>query len=178
MGRPKALLDFHGKTFIEEILNNLAAAAISPILIVTSGSNDIKCRLQSTINADWTFNPHPEDGMLSSFRCGIRALGPEKRNIMLCLVDHPAVKLETYKALASRATRDRIVIPVYKGRRGHPVVFGSLFVRDLLEGECAEGARSVIRAHPEAALEVHVDDPGVTLDIDTPDEYEKLGETL
>ncbi len=117
-------------------------------------------------------NPRPEDGMLSSFRCGLRKLDSKETNIMLCLVDHPAVELETYKTLCEKAKKNKIIVPVCERIRGHPVIFGADFISELLGMDCPEGAKTVVKAHPESVLEIEVDDKGILMDIDTPEEYE------
>ncbi len=123
----------------------------------------------------FAINPHPEQGMLSSFRCGLRALNSLDKNVMLCLTDHPMVKIETYRILFSVAKKNKIIIPKYKNRRGHPVIFGAEFIPELLEKNCPEGARTIVRTHPEAVEEILVEDAGILLDIDTPEDAKKVG---
>ncbi len=123
----------------------------------------------------FTINPHPEQGMLSSFRCGLRTLKSSGRNVMLCLTDHPMVEVETYRTLFSAAKKNKIIIPKYKNRRGHPIIFGSDFIPELLEKDCPEGARTIVRAHPEAVEEILVEDAGILLDIDTPEDAKQAG---
>ncbi len=180
MGKPKAFLEWNGSTFIETICSNLSKLNLLQIVLVTSPTLVKTTPLphqHSPVFAFlrgiyWTENPRPEDGMLSSFRCGLRKLKSKKTNVMLCLIDHPAVKQETYKKLCNNAKKDKIVVPVYKGRRGHPVIFGADFICELLENECPEGAKTIVKSHPESILELEVDDKGILMDIDTPKEYE------
>ena len=172
MGKPKAFLEWNGSTFIETICSKLNKLNLFKIVLVTSISIDIKCRLKSTKNIDCIQNPRPEDGMLSSFRCGLKKLKSKNTNVMLCLIDHPAVEQKTYKKLCKNAKKNKIVIPVYNGRRGHPVIFGADFISELLEKECPEGAKTIVRTHPESILEIEVNDKGILMDIDTPKEYE------
>ena len=216
MGRPKALLKWKGKTFLENICVNLIKADVKEIVIVTSSSIDKECvprecrgRLQLTKTPNsppvlggvvedrggssqpshlptfqpsnlcferaFVINPNPEHGMLSSFRCGLRTLDLLNTNVMLCLTDHPAVKAETYKSLIENAKKNKIIIPKYNDNRGHPVIFGADFISELLENDCPEGARTIVRAHSESVKEIYVDDSGILLDIDTPEDAEKAG---
>jgi len=177
MGQPKALLKWKNKTFLENICDNLYQAGTGEIVIVTSISIGQKCRLLMTKNADTIFaiNPHPEQGMLSSFRCGLHALKSSDKNVMLCLTDHPMVEVKTYRILFSAAKKNKIIIPKYKNRRGHPVIFGADFISELLEKDCPEGARTIVRAHPESVEEILVDDDGILLDIDTSEDAKAVG---
>ncbi|MCX7002267.1 MAG: nucleotidyltransferase family protein [bacterium] len=174
MGRPKALLDWHGAPFLAQICRTLTAAGMSRIIVVTNATNDKECRLQANpadAGVVWVINPRPEDGMLSSIRCGLGALGGTRAQVLLCLVDHPGVQAATYRTLAAHAAAGTIVVPTHAGRRGHPTVFGADFIDELRHGACPDGARSVVRAHPDALREIVVDDPLVLADIDTPADY-------
>ena len=178
MGKPKALLKWKGKSFLENICANLDKAGVKNIVVVTNSSINAWPSTNKTCPAlagiNWVINPNPELGMLSSFRCGIRKLGSAKHNIMLCLTDHPAVKVETYVKLRENSHKNKIIIPVYKNHRGHPVIFGADFIHELLENECPQGARTVVHSHSNAVNEIPVDDNGILLDIDTPEDYDKL----
>jgi molybdenum cofactor cytidylyltransferase len=176
MGSPKALLLWQENTFLESIHYSCRAAGISTIVIVTGFHNDAIRTAHPNLDADWIENTAPEHGMLSSIRCGLSLLS-SKTNVLLCLVDHPAAQVETYRTLITAAQPDRIVIPVFSSRRGHPVIFGADFIPELQEGDCPKGARSVVHAHPDALYEVPVADPGILWDIDTPEEYTRYKST-
>ena len=179
MGRPKALLDWHGHTFLSTIHAGLHSTHIAPIVVVTGADSDAIKSAHAGLDVTWVRNPDPSQGMLSSFRCGLHALCERSvlpMGVMLGLVDHPSVVQSTYAELVRHVAPDTIVVPEHGGRRGHPVIFGNQFVDELLEGDCPEGARSVVHAHSEAVQIVPVDDPGVLLDIDTPEEYDRATE--
>ena len=71
--------------------------------------------------------------------------------------------------------RGAIVIARCAGKRGHPVVFGDSVFRELLEAPAEQGARAVVIRDPARVVYVDVDDPGVTLDLDTPADVERAG---
>lgn len=173
MGQPKALLPWRRTTFLGFICDQLARAGLPTPIVVVPASDDTICRLHATKNVVWARNPHPEDGMISSIRTGLASVPPGMQ-VMLCLVDHPAVRTRTYRVLAAHASPTSIVIPVWQGHRGHPVVFGSAFLDELRHGNCPKGARSVITAHPDAVCLIPVRDRAVACDVDTPADYEYL----
>lgn len=163
MGRPKALLPYAGSTFLATILERLEEAGI-PARVVTSPGLPIPGAL---------VNPDPDRGQLSSLRI---ALEPDAAWVMMVLVDHPAVTADTYRALKQAAQEGGAALwaPVYRGRRGHPVVFGGCCLEDLMQGPLEEGARWVVQRHRHRRREVEVDDPGILRDVDTPEEYREL----
>jgi molybdenum cofactor cytidylyltransferase len=112
--------------------------------------------------------------MITSFQAGIRALGPGLTAAFLFLVDHPLVEPSTIEALAAQAAPDRIVLPTFEGRRGHPVLFGSDVLAEILALPPSQGANVVVRRDTRRIVEVPVADAGVLVDIDTPEDFEKL----
>ena len=97
---------------------------------------------------------------------------------LVTLVDVPAVRVSTVKALLAGTHDDRwrAIRPVNGGRHGHPVIWRR-DVLPLLEGaDATQGAKTVMRALAAAGavVDVDVDDEGVFRDIDTPDDYARL----
>ncbi|MGE0491283.1 MAG: NTP transferase domain-containing protein [Vulcanimicrobiota bacterium] len=165
MGRPKALLPLEGTTFLGLILSRLAQAGIEAG-VVTSVDLPIDGA---------AVNLRPDEGQLSSLRVGLEAFAKDRPWLMLVLVDHPTVSVDTYRRLAAAADEGhRLVAPSFQGRRGHPVVFSRACFPDLLEGPLEEGARWVVGRHRHLRHELEVDDPGILRDIDLPEDYRRL----
>lgn len=174
MGRPKALVEWDGRPFLAHVLETLAAAAAAPIAVVLDPASadfaEAK-KLAESAGAAVVDNPKPERGMLSSIRHGLAALGGASHAAILP-VDHPGIRTRTLDALFlhARNTPDRIVVPTWEGRRGHPGVFPAARFPDLMAAPDEEGARAVLRSHANLVLEVRVDDPAVVRDLDTPED--------
>ena len=164
MGRPKALLEYAGETFLAR-LTRLLGEHCERVIVV--GAPD------SPYAVD-VVNPEPERGMLSSLQCGLRALPPEAEAVLWTLVDLPAVSAATIAALAGARPGDRLRIPRFQGRRGHPVWMHRSLELELFTE--SESAKNVIRRHESETTYVDVDDPGVIMDADTPEEYLALSQ--
>jgi xanthine dehydrogenase accessory factor len=121
-------------------------------------------------------NPDTKDGIASSIRRGLTGLSETPEVVAIALADMPLLTTETVTALlqAYERTRRPIVFPQYRGRQGHPVLWDRGFVSSLLELEGDRGAKALLEQNRDLALAVAVEDPGVCLDIDTPDDYSKL----
>jgi molybdenum cofactor cytidylyltransferase len=172
MGRPKALLPFRGSTFLENILGAIARSPIkNTIVVVGHHRQEIASRVGL---ANLVFNPDYAQGMVTSFQAGIRALPPDSTGALLFLVDHPLVDTETINALLANFAANRIVIPVFDGRRGHPVLFSAEVLEEILALPPSQGANIVVRKDPARIVELAVDAPGILVDIDTPEDFEKL----
>jgi molybdenum cofactor cytidylyltransferase len=176
MGRPKALLQFRGRTFLENILEAISRSSINhTVVVVGHHRREIESAVQST---SIIFNADYEQGMVTSLQTGIRSLPPQSIGAFLFLVDHPVVEIETIEAMISSAAPDRIVQPTFKGQRGHPVFFGMEVLKEILLLPSSQGADLVVRRDPGRIVEIPVNTPGVLTDIDTPEDYEKLRSTF
>jgi molybdenum cofactor cytidylyltransferase len=80
--------------------------------------------------------------------------------------DMPLIAPQSIVAVADALADHAVAHTQYRGRRGHPVGFGSELFSELAALDGDEGARRVVARYP--AHPVVVDDPGVLVDIDTP----------
>jgi molybdenum cofactor cytidylyltransferase len=111
-----------------------------------------------------------------SIAAGVWRLTTESqaKAVAIFLADMPLINRDTLEALLASAAPDSIVIPSYRGTRGHPVLFGKRFWPSLSELSGDGGARSVIDSFPEALHLLELDDPGILLDVDTPQDWHAL----
>jgi molybdenum cofactor cytidylyltransferase len=173
MGRPKALLPLQGKTFLENILSAISRSPVEETRVVVGHHrNEIEPHVKPP--ARLVFNPNYEQGMITSLQAGIRSLPPHTSGALLFLVDHPLVDSETIELLVTKIGPDRIVLPTFQGRRGHPVLFGSAILQEILGLSSSQGANIVVHKDPDRIVEVSVNSPGILVDVDTPEDFLKL----
>ena len=184
MGRPKALLATgpDEETFVSRLSGSLLDGGAADVLVVGRPDDDaLAAEVRRLADAGravrLVLNPHADRGQLSSVVAGVNAADrPGVTGILLMPVDAPRVRAATVRTLldAFAAHRDTIVRAVFAGRHGHPVIFARRYFDELRRADPAAGARAVVRAHPDAVLNVDTDDPGVVDDIDGPDEYARV----
>ncbi len=176
MGSPKALLDYQGRTFIENICTSFLTAGVDELIVVL-GAHEHEAPIRAVVPKHpalrTVLNPHYRLGQLSSLQVGIQSLSPESEAAVVNLVDHPLIQAETIQALMTSFATDPlpILIASYQGRRGHPVLFAKGVYGELLAAPLDKGAKVVVRKDPERVRELALDDPGIRVDIDTPREY-------
>ncbi len=173
MGRPKLILPFGGRAMLERALDAYRGARVDEIIVVLGADADLvrkKVRFRGekvVVNRDF------RTGMSSSLRMGIKATGSRAEAAIVGLGDQPFLTSETVDKMvdAYRTAKSAVVIPVYRGRRGNPVLFDrSLFPRIMgIQGDV--GAKSVVRDNESSLTEVEVEDRGVVVDVDTPSDY-------
>jgi molybdenum cofactor cytidylyltransferase len=180
MGYPKPLLQVGDETFVA----HLAAAMLKvvPRLIVVVGAH--ADRVRPAIPKDphiWVVdNPDWVRGQLASIKAGIRALPPDASGALVHLTDHPTVKAQTFAAVVEtyRQSQKSIVIARHHGHRGHPVLFDRAVFAELLDAPDDQGARVVVNADASRVVYSNVEDPGILLDLDTPEELARAGFAL
>lgn len=118
--------------------------------------------------------PDARHGMGATLANGIAAIEGCWRGALVALADMPLIRPQTYSCVSDKLAADRIVVPVYANRRGHPVGFGRDYFPELLALRGDRGARAVLLEHPEDLIAIDVDDPAVVADVDTPRDLDEL----
>jgi len=176
MGRPKALLPIGGVTFLEQIVSAVKSSRVGEIIVVLGHNAEAIRSKIGDLPARFVINPDYARGQLSSLHVAIHALDAEKVDgILVHLVDQPFLDSALVNRMIEKfyESKKAIVVPAYKGRRGHPVLFSKRLFQELLDAPLDQGAKAVVQAHPEETLEIETDDERVALDIDTPEEYRR-----
>ncbi len=175
----KLLLEVGGKPMVRRVVETLLASRARPILVVTGHERERVEAALALLPVTFVHNPDYAQGLSSSLRAGIASVPPECDGVLVCLGDMPRLGaaivdqlIETFSPEEGRT----IVVPTCDGRRGHPVLFGRAFFEAMRSLSGDVGARSLIDAHPEAVAEVETGDPGVLLDVDTPEALARLAE--
>ena len=120
-------------------------------------------------------NPEPAGDMLSSVRCGLRSLPRECDAALVALGDQPSITraLVSQMLNAFRAAGRGIVVPLYAGKRGHPIVFSLRYRDEVLTRYDDVGLRGLLAAHPQDVFELDVADSWVLSDMDYPEDYSR-----
>ncbi len=180
MGSPKALLPTpNGRPFVTRIVETLHQAGIVEIVVVSGRDHDalVNVLSRARVKASIVRNNDPSRGQLSSLWVGMDAVvKTDTQGILVTLVDVPMVAVSTVTRVITEWQRSRapIVRPAIGDRHGHPVIFDRSVLESLRGAPIDAGAKTVVRAHEHDLLNVPVDDEGCLVDIDTPEEYQRL----
>ena len=176
MGRSKPLLtNAAGSTFVGHLIASAAAAGLARIYVVgRPGDAGVRAEV---VNHGGTFveNPWADDGQLSSLQAGLRALEcePDLDTALVMPADMPLVTPAVIARLVATAETSAALIlrATHAGRHGHPVIFKRAVFAELHAADPEVGAREVVRADRGRVEEVETGEIGVTIDVDTPDDY-------
>ena len=163
-GGPKAGAELRpGVRFLDAVVALAVDAETDPIVAVVQAGVPVPKPARAVVA------PDPRAEQISSLRLGLAQLANASAEATLVWpVDHPFVALGSVLALidAHQRTRAPIIIPVYDGRRGHPVLFARETWRELMT-VADGGARTVVHSYGARVHEVPVHHAGVLRDIDT-----------
>lgn len=171
LGRPKQLLDWGGRPLLEQVVAEVAAWGVSPLVVVLGAHADEILERVDLGDSLVVVNPEWEEGLASSLRVGFDVLARQREadQAFVVLGDQPRIPPEVPPALLAAAaeTGRPAVVPVYRYQRGNPVLVGRRLWERLMSLEGDAGAAALLRAHPAWVQEVRFDHPAPA-DIDVP----------
>ena len=192
MGRPKQLLNWKGRPLLEHTLNLcLNSPADYTVLVLGAHREHIFEAVPQLNDADsgcfcTAVNEGWEEGMSSSLKIGVRRVlevcsekGWKPKTISFCPADLPFLNSGVFSLIYEKIkntdnAENKIFIPCFKGRRGHPAAFGFRYADDLLNlsGDC--GASSVIKRYRDSIIFAEAEDCGIYCDCDNISDYERF----
>ena len=173
MGKPKQGVLLAGRAIIDLSTEVFLSSSVDEVIVIVNQPHPLKRETGPRLR--YVVNPDPSRGLSSSLKLGLQAVKGGSEAVVVGLGDKPLVLPETVDALvaAYRRTGARIVVPVYGGNRGNPVLFHRAMFGFILELSGDVGAKEVIGRHEHEVLELPVKDQGILLDIDTPSDIDK-----
>ena len=175
MGLPKMLLTFSGRTMIEKVITNVSESKIDKIIVVLGAYREALVELISKLPVKYCYNDNYKKGMLSSVQCGFRNLSSVCRAVLVFQGDQPLITSNAINEVieAYLSSGKGIVIPVYKGRRGHPLLIDIKYRDEIEKLNPDKGLRSLTCMFSDDVLEVDVNESGILTDFDTYEQYKK-----
>jgi molybdenum cofactor cytidylyltransferase len=175
LGRVKQLLPLGGRPLVRQTVTNVLAAGLGPTVVVTGYEAGRVAAALAGLPLNIAVNPDYLQGMSTSLKIGLAAQPPRIKAALFVLADQPGVTALVLQRLveAYMQSGKKIVVPLYRGRRGNPVLIDRELWPLLLQLEGDIGAREVIKSYPQEVLTVAVDCPGILKDIDTMTDYQQ-----
>ena len=176
MGAAKQLLRLDGRPLLQHVLDNVRASDVGEIILVLGASaeairGEIDARHERVV-----LNENYQEGMGTSLKAGLSSVNSKTEAALIILADQPFVRPETLNQLISQHVRSKaqIVIPLYRGFRGNPVLLDRAVFPEVMALGGDTGCRAIFGDHLEGIVKVPVDDVGILLDIDRKSDFEAL----
>ena len=173
MGCCKQLLPLGESTVIDRCIGALVTGGAGEIVVVVSEEGHEVSEAVRDYPVTIVVNPECEGDMASSVRAGRDALTAGASGVIVSLCDYPLVSTATINSLIVEHGNSpgSIIIPCHQERRGHPLLFPRMILNELAEEQTL---RDLVRRDPNRIRCHGVDDPGVLLDMDTPEDYRRI----
>jgi molybdenum cofactor cytidylyltransferase len=174
-GGHKLLARIGGTPLVRGVVEQAVCCALDPVFVVVGREAEAVREALAGLPVEIVQNPEFERGLSTSIRRGMAALPAEVEAVVILLADQPLPSpvVVTRLAEAFRTSERPIVVPLYAGERGNPVLFGASMFPELLRLTGDSGARGLIASDPARVEPVPFDFPPPP-DIDTPEDYQRL----
>jgi molybdenum cofactor cytidylyltransferase len=176
MGQPKQLLKFRGTSLLRRAIDTAQAAGAEQIIVVLGAAADRLVPEVEATSATIVINDQWMEGVATSLRGGLAAVGSDAKGVFIYPADMPLVTPEALRELARRqqVSGRPAAMTEAGGVRGVPVFITRSLFPTLMIQEGDVGGAQYLRAHPEAVEAVHFDDPDIVRDVDRPEDYSRL----
>ncbi len=172
MGRPKALLDFDGRTCLEVALDAVGGLD-APVVVLGPNRDEVRSRVPLD-GVRVAVNDDVASGQLASLKAGLAFLPPGAEAFLFYPVDYPLVSRAEIARLigASKAEPGKsIFVPSHQMRRGHPVLCRRPLAEEFSALSAGASARAVLDSRPGRIAYVLFDEAYILMDMDTPEDY-------
>jgi molybdenum cofactor cytidylyltransferase len=176
MGEAKQLLRLGEHTLLGQVVENVRGSRVDEIVLVLGhAAETIKERIVIQ-SLKIVINEAYRQGMGTSLRAGLSALHAGVDAALIVLADQPFVRSATLDLLIDQYQQcnAQIVIPIYKGFRGNPVLLDRSVFSEVMALSGDIGCRAIFGNHLEGIVKVPVEDVGILLDLDSKDDFERL----
>lgn len=178
----KMLLPFAGSTVIENTVQKFLQSQVDGVAVVVGNEKEKIQHVLASYPVQLVENIRFGVGMSSSVQEGVKVLTEDDLldGIMIIPGDMPLIKTETINKLLARFKEKNalIMIPVYQGKRGHPVLFAKSLFSQLMEVKGDVGARNVVKRNSDKCSFLEINDQGVLIDIDCEEEYHRWNRSV
>lgn len=177
MGRPKQLLPLGGKPMVWQVAALACQAELLEVLVVTGANGEQVGQAVAGLPLRILYNENWQDGQASGIRLAVEALDARAKAVLFLLADQPLVDKDLIDRLVQtyRESGASLVAPRWQNQRGNPVLFDLTRWRtELLQLVGDQGARGILKGHPQCIHYVDLPSPEVFFDVDTPEEYQQM----
>lgn len=177
MKQQKLLLPLEDKPVLQWTIESALASKLDEIICVVRQLKEVSELIPlKSEKLRWSVNERAEEGLSTSIIAGLKDLHSESEAALFLVGDQPMVKPELINSLIDlfRKSGARIAAPVFQGQTRNPVLFHRDLFPELLQLTGDTGGRGLIETHKNEAAFLEWRDESPFLDVDTPEDYEKL----
>ncbi len=175
MGSPKAFLQIEGETLLDRTIATAKSTNAQNIFLITGAYHNEMLQIANMAGIKVLFNEDWQEGMSSSLRRAIEAVGDlsNLKGLLVLLIDQPYVDRDLLKLLISKFEEnpEKPITSFYKNVNGVPAIFPRILWNDLLEISGDKGARQLLQKREDV---ISIPFPKGAIDLDFPEDFEQI----
>jgi len=172
----KLLMPYKGGLVIHHTLTAICASRVDQVIVVTGHQRERVEQALQGINCRMVYNLDYKQGMASSLVCAAQACSQNSDAMLVCLGDMPDISKQNINNIVAAfdpENANEICIPMFAGKRGHPVLWSHRFFSAIAQLTGDSGAHHLIEEYSDLVVKINMPSGSVLDDIDTEDDYLK-----
>ena len=173
----KLTLPVDGTPLLQRTVRMLLDASLEELVVVLGHEAEVVAPLLSDLPVETVINAHYREGQMGSVHCGMKALRQPCAGVMVCLTDRPLLETADIDSLPNAFVNEcprSVLVPVFQGRRGNPIVLAHKHRETILTGDRNLGCKRLIEKNPELVWPFEMPNDHCVFDLDTPQDYTRL----
>ena len=161
-----------GIPLINHSVKNIINSSINELIIVLGYQNEIVEKIiDKNKKIKFVFNKDFESGMASSIKVGLKQMSKKTEFFLICLGDMPMINSNIYDQLIKFRNQNEIIVPIYKGQQGNPVLFKKSMKEEIMSIEGDIGAKKLIELNKNKVLNIKINDKNIIRDYNTKENF-------
>lgn len=175
--RNKLVEPVSGEPMIRRVVTTVLESGVGSVIVVTGFEAGRITQALNGLDVAIVTNPDYADGLSASLRTGLEAVPPDADGALISLGDMPEIEIPVIRALIAKFKgRGAICVPVHRGRRGNPVLWGRDYFPEMMKLTGDSGAKPLMARHASHLVEVDVATDSIFHDIDAPADLARLNQ--
>ena len=180
-------MNIGGVPAIINLLETISKATVEEIIVVTGHNSELlideidkfKAQRPDSSRIKTVYNENYNEGMFTSIQCGLKealsSTGTDSSPgaVLLFPVDSPLISFDSIQTIIDAWTSipDRLYVPCYRGKKGHPLLIPSIYYDEILRHDGSGGLKAITQKYSEKMTLIDTKDESVVIDMDTLDDY-------
>ena len=175
VGENKLTKKIQGVPLIKHSVKNILFSSIDELIVVLGHQKEIiETLIDKNEKIKCVFNKDFESGMASSIKTGLNHLSKNTEAFFICLGDMPMVNHDIYNQLIKFKDNKEIIVPIYKGQQGNPVLFDKSMKETVMNITGDVGAKKILELNKDKILNLEIDDQSITKGFNTQGDFSSL----
>jgi molybdenum cofactor cytidylyltransferase len=172
-GPLKQLLPWGDSTLLGHTLAEVRNSQVADLILVVGKNAEMIERELGIVQGKVTFNPDWEKGRSTSVHAGLNSIASTAAAAIFVNADQPFLTSNVIDTLLHRyyQTLAPIVVPMYNGKTGSPVLFAREMFGELMQLTGEDGGKRILLTRSAELERVNIVNVRAAVDLDTMEQY-------